>query len=473
MAQPNRSVVALDALAGEQTRELAQRLGAGERAAGIAQRAEGNPLFVEQLVAVGADRAAGELPASMQAVLAARIDRLDEHERTCCGAPPSRAARFTSGRWPAACPSPCARPARPPRRARPQGPHRRRSTGVRGRGGVSLRARADPRGGLRRARQERAGRAARGHRRLARGATDGGRRDRRLPPRAGLPACRRGRLRGRGADARRPRGAAAARRCARRPHAGRPERGERAARARRRAAGARRRGTRRAAPGARRVAVRGRAHDRGAGDPRRGDRRARDEPLRARAEVEREIVRLETQTSAGSERAARVADGAMPVLEQAGDDFGQARVWGLRAQIAWAAGQVGRADAAWSEAECCARRAGDERELFQIVGWRATAAVLGPTPVGSRDRGAARSFATSSRAARSPTPGSSARWHRCTRCKGSSSSPTGCCARPSARWSSSAAWARSRITKPSSGCSPATPSSPRCRCAPACRRSPR
>ena len=108
---------------------------------------------------------------------------------------------------------------------------------------------------------------------------------------------------------------------------------------------------------------------------------AHDAPLRARAEVEREFVRLETQPGAGSERAARVADGAMPVLVRAADDHGQARVWALRAQIAWGAGRSGGRTTRGREAAACARRAGDERELFQIVGWRATAAVLGPTPV--------------------------------------------------------------------------------------------
>ena len=48
-------------------------------AAGIVRRAEGNPLFLEQLVAMGADE--GALPSSIQAVLAARIERLDADER--------------------------------------------------------------------------------------------------------------------------------------------------------------------------------------------------------------------------------------------------------------------------------------------------------------------------------------------------------------------------------------------------------
>ena len=54
----------------------------GALAARIAQRAEGNPLFVEQLVAVDEGQDTAELPVSIQAVLAARIDRLDANDRT-------------------------------------------------------------------------------------------------------------------------------------------------------------------------------------------------------------------------------------------------------------------------------------------------------------------------------------------------------------------------------------------------------
>ena len=103
--------------------------------------------------------------------------------------------------------------------------------------------------------------------------------------------------------------------------------------------------------------------------------------LEARARIEREFVRLEIETSAGIDHAHRVVDEVLPVLEREGDDHGQCRAWSLRAQASWLAGSVERADDAWTEAAACAARAGDERELFAIVGWRATAAVFGPTPV--------------------------------------------------------------------------------------------
>jgi class 3 adenylate cyclase/tetratricopeptide (TPR) repeat protein len=103
--------------------------------------------------------------------------------------------------------------------------------------------------------------------------------------------------------------------------------------------------------------------------------------LEARARIEREFVRLETDTSVVTDHARVVVDEVLPVLERQGDDHGQCRAWSLRAQAAWNVGRVERADAAWGEAADCARRASDERELFAILGWRATAAVFGLTPV--------------------------------------------------------------------------------------------
>ena len=114
--------------------------------------------------------------------------------------------------------------------------------------------------------------------------------------------------------------------------------------------------------------------------------RAPEPRLEARARIEREFVRLESEASVGTERARRAADETLPVLEREGDDAGQCRAWYLRAQAAWIAGRVGQADSAWCEAAVCARRAHDDRELFRILGMRATAAVLGPTPVGDAIR---------------------------------------------------------------------------------------
>jgi ATP/maltotriose-dependent transcriptional regulator MalT len=97
--------------------------------------------------------------------------------------------------------------------------------------------------------------------------------------------------------------------------------------------------------------------------------------VRARALVERELVRLETDP-----------DTAQPVPDRdwaalRGDDGGECRAWLLRGQLEWYAGQAAAADAAWATAGTHADRAGLRRDLFEVIAWRATAAAIGPAPV--------------------------------------------------------------------------------------------
>ena len=109
--------------------------------------------------------------------------------------------------------------------------------------------------------------------------------------------------------------------------------------------------------------------------------RAPDARLQARAQIERELVRLELEPGAGSEQGLAAAEAAQAVLGRAGDDHGVARAGLLRGQLAWRSGHVAEADAAWRDAAERASRAGAQREVFELVGWRALGAALGPTPV--------------------------------------------------------------------------------------------
>jgi predicted ATPase len=62
-----------DALIGDQVpAELRKR---------IARAAGGNPLFISEMLAMGADKAEVEVPPTLKALLAARLDQLDEAER--------------------------------------------------------------------------------------------------------------------------------------------------------------------------------------------------------------------------------------------------------------------------------------------------------------------------------------------------------------------------------------------------------
>jgi tetratricopeptide (TPR) repeat protein len=378
--QPNRSMIVLDALDGAQARELAQRLGAGELAGPIADRAEGNPLFVEQLVAVDAGHD-GELPASIHSVLATRIDALEAGERIVLQRAAVEGRTFHAGALRSLLPE-----------------HER--------GAVSAFLVALARKGLIGAdRSEFPGQDAfRFTHALIREAAYGA-----VPKllRAELHAGVARWLDERAADE--IVGFHLERACLLRRELGEANERERAlgVRAAARLEAAARTALARgdAAAGSalleRAVAVVGPdAAARGALLPALGASlfeakrptdatRVLDEAiaqapapgLEARARLEREFVRLETETTASIEQSRLVADAVLPLLEHDGDDSGTGRAWSLRAQVAWIGGRVGEADAAWCEAAEWARRARDERELFDVLRWRATAAVLGPTPV--------------------------------------------------------------------------------------------
>jgi class 3 adenylate cyclase/tetratricopeptide (TPR) repeat protein len=83
--KPNATVHTLAALSGDESAALVLQLGdlSEESRERIVEAAEGNPLFVEQLVAMQAESGNGELevPPTLQALLTSRIDRLAEHER--------------------------------------------------------------------------------------------------------------------------------------------------------------------------------------------------------------------------------------------------------------------------------------------------------------------------------------------------------------------------------------------------------
>jgi class 3 adenylate cyclase/tetratricopeptide (TPR) repeat protein len=87
-SRPNVTSLLLEPLAERDTSELVERLPEGQDLSRdvrdrILAAAEGNPLFVEQMLALQAERGDGELdvPPTIQALLASRIDRLEPDER--------------------------------------------------------------------------------------------------------------------------------------------------------------------------------------------------------------------------------------------------------------------------------------------------------------------------------------------------------------------------------------------------------
>jgi class 3 adenylate cyclase len=87
---PAYTALPLDPLPESSSTELAEQLLAGadfseSRAAAIAETADGNPLFIEELAASIAERStadAGQLPTSVRAIIAARLDSLPPDERS-------------------------------------------------------------------------------------------------------------------------------------------------------------------------------------------------------------------------------------------------------------------------------------------------------------------------------------------------------------------------------------------------------
>ena len=69
------------------------------------------------------------------------------------------------------------------------------------------------------------------------------------------------------------------------------------------------------------------------------------------------------------------------MLEADGDELGQCRALWLRALRAWIEGRCADADEAFTRAAEHARQSGDQAALFEILSWRASSALFGPTPV--------------------------------------------------------------------------------------------
>jgi DNA-binding SARP family transcriptional activator len=68
------------------------------------------------------------------------------------------------------------------------------------------------------------------------------------------------------------------------------------------------------------------------------------------------------------------------IFECDGDQLGLCQAWRLRAAVHWMQADSAGAEEAWQRAVAHAREAGAERQLTEIFGWLASAALWGPTP---------------------------------------------------------------------------------------------
>jgi class 3 adenylate cyclase/tetratricopeptide (TPR) repeat protein len=107
----------------------------------------------------------------------------------------------------------------------------------------------------------------------------------------------------------------------------------------------------------------------------------RNGELQARVETEQLLTALQIDPDAVAARMA--AEGARLEAEmtQAADHAGLARLWHTRALLEWIRARSGRAEECWSRGRVEATAAGDRRILSDMLGWIASSVYYGPTPV--------------------------------------------------------------------------------------------
>ena len=105
-----------------------------------------------------------------------------------------------------------------------------------------------------------------------------------------------------------------------------------------------------------------------------------DRGLAANALVQRGLLRLFSDESVTPSELLDVSERAIGVFESMGDELGLARAWRLAAQAHYLNRQAGRCVEASEHALAHARRAGDPFEEREIIEWLVIALILGPTP---------------------------------------------------------------------------------------------
>ena len=105
-----------------------------------------------------------------------------------------------------------------------------------------------------------------------------------------------------------------------------------------------------------------------------------DRGLEAHALVQRGFLRLFTQPDVEPDELLEVAERAIAVFEELGDELGLTRAWRLAAQAHYLDRRAGPCAEASERALEYGRRAGDHLEGREIVEWLCVATMLGPTP---------------------------------------------------------------------------------------------
>ena len=107
-----------------------------------------------------------------------------------------------------------------------------------------------------------------------------------------------------------------------------------------------------------------------------------DDRLEGHAVVEQLLLRIQVDTEKAIAEAREISERVRGIFEDHDDDRGLCKLWRLRALLHWLEGHCRAAEAAWEQAAEYARKAGDDRERAEILSWIASSAFVGPTPAG-------------------------------------------------------------------------------------------
>ena len=108
---------------------------------------------------------------------------------------------------------------------------------------------------------------------------------------------------------------------------------------------------------------------------------AEDDRADSHAVVQQRFLQLLRVADGSTVEAARAVETVIPVFERYGDDHGLCRARRLEAWLHWNAARAEAAAEAWELAAAHARRAGDEEERGEILNWVASSMFFGPKPV--------------------------------------------------------------------------------------------
>ena len=97
--------------------------------------------------------------------------------------------------------------------------------------------------------------------------------------------------------------------------------------------------------------------------------------------IERSVLRSYLDPQVEAREVLEVAEQVMPMFEASGDELGLSRAWGLVAEAHWMRSRVAAMEEALERALAYAQRAGDRREVSWILGSMARVALIGPRPV--------------------------------------------------------------------------------------------